>query len=217
MLYYDIHKEVEAFSTHKTDALDFEVTLPDYQAHSTEVAVVPREAMDTYGRDALVTDMPGLRIGVKTADCVPILLYDPTRKAAAAIHSGWKGTLANICAATVEKMTAEYGTRPADLVALIGPCIHQAAFEVGDELYDKFAAAGYGNFAARMPRFGVREGVKWHLDLPGICREQLRQLGVGAIETREECTYTLHDSFYSARRLGPDFGSQRIITCIRIL
>lgn len=217
MLYYDMHKEVEAFTTNKSDALDFEVVLPEYQAHSTEVAVMPREADQTYGRDALITDKPGLRIGIKTADCVPVLLYDPAHKAAAAIHSGWKGTLSNICAAAVAKMTAEYATRPADLIAVIGPCIHIEAFEVGDELYSRFAAAGYGTFARRLPRFETDQMVKWHLDLPGICGAQLQQLGVREIETREECTYTLHDRFYSARRLGQNFGTQRIITCIKIL
>lgn len=217
MLYYDMHKEVEAFTTNKSDALDFEVVLPEYQAHSTEVAVMPREADQTYGRDALITDKPGLRIGIKTADCVPVLLYDPAHKAAAAIHSGWKGTLSNICAAAVAKMTAEYGTCPADLIAVIGPCIHQEAFEVGDDLYESFVNAGYEQFAARMPRFATKDTMKWHLDLPGICRTQLQQLGVAAIETREECTYTLHNRFYSARRLGSAFGTQRIITCIKIL
>lgn len=216
MLHYDMPEGAEAFSTNIGDPLDFEVALPDYQAHSTRVAVIPRDSAHTHGCDALVTNRPGLRIGVKTADCVPVLLYDHVGKAVAAIHSGWKGTLANICAVTVTKMREEYATDPANLTAVIGPCIHLEAFEVGDDLRDRFAEAGYADFCRRLPRFATDTDIKWHIDLPGICRHQLESLGTTRIEVRPECTYTLHHHFYSARRLGPDFGDQRILSCIML-
>lgn len=217
MVTYDIGAGAEAFSTHRSDTLGFDVTLPLHQAHSTRVRMVPEEAGDITGVDALITNRRGMRIGVKTADCVPVLLHDPAVRAAGAAHSGWKGTLGNIVGRTVTRMCDKYGSRPADIIAVIGPCIHQEAFEVGDEVYDAFCAAGYGAFCRMMPAFGTDSGVKWHIDLPGICRAQLLACGVGSIELRAECTYTLHDLFYSARRLGRNLGSHRMLSCIKLL
>ena len=218
MLKYKIAPEVEAFSTNITDCTDFDVVLPKHQAHGTESAIVstPDDADSTFGVDALITQTPGLRIGVKTADCVPVLLYDSSTRTVAAIHSGWKGTLADIVGVTIRRMTAECGVCPGNIKAVIGPCIHVEAFEVGDEVHALFHEAGFGNFCHRMPRFGTTDGEKWHIDLPGVCRHELRRAGVHSIEARPECTYTLHHCFYSARRLGPSFQKQRILNCIML-
>ena len=218
MLYYDFGAGVEALSTNRSDAVDFEVTLPVHQAHGSKVAEVPCPSERLHGVDALITDRPGVRIGVKTADCVPILLLDTRRRAVAAIHSGWRGTHADIIAATMAAMRQRYGTRGEDCRAVIGPCIHLDAFEVGDELHEVFETAGYGCHTARLPRFGTdNEDVKWHINLPGICRRQLARQGVTRVEVRPECTYTLHHLFFSARRLGPDFDRQRIINAIMLV
>lgn len=219
MLNYDFGHNVEAFSTNISDNTDFDVVLPLHQAHGTKCVVVDANGPieDTYGTDALISRTPGVRIGVKTADCVPILLYNPVSKAVAAIHSGWKGTKADIIGKTIEKMVNEWNIDTHDTIAVIGPCIHMEAFEVGDELYDIFSAAGYADYCRRMPAFGSDSGVKWHINLPGICKSQLIKSGVNKVEVRPECTYNLHHDFYSARRLGKNFGKQRIISCIRIL
>lgn len=214
MLKYSISPKVEAFSTNITDTLDFEVTLPLHQAHSAFVRRVPEEIDDINGVDALITNKKGLRIGVKTADCVPILLYDENKEAVAAIHSGWKGTVQNIIAAAIKRMQEEFDTNPADIQAVIGPCIHIEAFEVGDEVYEKFA---------QMPELQTT-GVpaimkeKWHINLPAVCEIELLQSGVKKenIVVRPECTWTQHDIFYSARRLGKMFDRQRIQNCIMI-
>lgn len=218
MLRYDLHPFVEAFSTHADDALDFAVTLPEHQAHSTRSAVVGADGPleDITGVDALITRAPGVRIGIKTADCVPILLFDPETRTAAAVHSGWKGTLANIIGVVIDRLRCEFAVDPANLRAVIGPCIHQEAFEVGDELEAAFTEAGYGGFCRRMPKFGCDGDIKCHIDLPGICRRQLERAGVSGIETRPECTYTLFPAFYSARRLGKQFDRQRMFNCIMI-
>lgn len=248
---------VESFSTNIPDAIDFPVILPAHQAHTALVRRVPEEMDDITGVDALITNERGLRIGVKTADCVPILLYDARQKAVAAVHSGWKGTVQNIIAATIQRMKEEFSTDPADIRAVIGPCIHVDAFEVGDEVYEKFAAMpelkDCGVPAKRMPPMSVSplprveaspllvesstlpvessplpvEGVgevlgellKWHIDLPAVCRIELLLSGVSAdnIEVRPECTWTLHDQFFSARRLGKQFDRQRIINTIQLL
>ena len=229
---------VESFSTNIPDAIDFPVILPAHQAHTALVRRVPEEMDDITGVDALITNERGLRIGVKTADCVPILLYDARQKAVAAVHSGWKGTVQNIIAATIQRMKEEFSTDPADIRAVIGPCIHVDAFEVGDEVYEKFAAMpelkDCGVPAKRMPLMSKsasesasesasksesKSDSKWHIDLPAVCRIELLLSGVSAdnIEVRPECTWTLHDQFFSARRLGKQFDRQRIINTIQLL
>lgn len=219
MLRYDLDPHVEAFSTERSDVLDFPVLLPRTQSHGTCSVIVESQADQalTDGVDALITRKPKLRIGVKTADCVPILLYDPTVSAVAAIHSGWKGTLGNITGLTVAKIAEELGGDLSQMKAVIGPCIHIEAFEVGDEIYEKFSVAGRGAWCHWLPKFGIKEGEKWHIDLPGICEAQLREAGVKIIEKRPECTFTYPDRFWSARRLGANFSDQRILNCICLL
>lgn len=256
MLHYNLGEGVEAFSTNIPDAIDFPVVLPAHQAHTAFVRRVPQQMDDIIGVDALITNERGLRIGVKTADCVPILLYDACHKAVAAIHSGWKGTVQNIISATITRMKAEFSTDPADIRAVIGPCIHVDAFEVGDEVYDKFAAmpelkecgvpakrmplmscsnakvvhslsaTGYGSESfsesGLKPEPGLKKSEpesKWHIDLPAVCRIELLSSGVNPenIEIRPECTWTLHDQFFSARRLGKQFDRQRIINTIQLI
>ena len=89
-------------------------------------------AMLLDGVDAVMTDVRGLCIGVSTADCIPLLLYDPAGRAACAVHAGWRGTVERIAVKTVEQMALSYGTRPEALRAYIGPGISAANFEVGD-------------------------------------------------------------------------------------
>ena len=218
MLLYNLHPDVEAFSTHADDALNFHVTLPAHQAHLTRSALVDSSGPveDITGVDALITQSPGVRIGVKTADCVPVLVYDPVTSTAAAIHSGWKGTLAGITVKVIGRLKDEFGVNPSNLHSVIGPCIHQPAFEVGDELQDAFTHAGYGTFCQRMPAFGTEDNTKCHIDLPGIVSQQLIGTGVSDIEIRPECTYASFPAFHSARRLGSEFDRQRILNCIMI-
>lgn len=218
MLNYSLHSDVECSSTNIGDPVAADLVVPIHQSHGIRSVVLDcaADAAHTIDTDALITCRPGLRIGVKTADCVPILLFDPVSRAIAAVHSGWKGTLAGIAAHTIRHMAEACGADPGRMLALIGPCIHQEAFEVGDEVRLAFSEAGYDAFCALMPRFGTSDHVKWHIDLPGACRWQLQQAGVGSISVRDECTYTLHRTFYSARRLGPAFAAQRIYTSIML-
>lgn len=239
MLKYHISPNISAFSTNKTDAIDFHVILPLHQAHSALVRRLPQEQDDITGVDALITNERGLRIGVKTADCVPILLYDEKQEAVAAIHSGWKGTVQNIIEATINRMKEEFHSDASNVRAVIGPCIHVDAFEVGDEVYEKFTEMDilqkYGVPSKRMPIMSKTNErhpeepctksvanstleTKWHIDLPEICRIELLEAGVCAdkIEVRPECTWTHHDLFFSARRLGKNFDRQRIINTIML-
>ena len=137
-----------------------------HQTHETRVGCIDdaflalgaeerRVALE--GVDALMTSVRGVCIGVSTADCIPLLLYDPVRGAVCAVHAGWRGTAARIAAKAVGAMTSVYGTRPADLVAQIGPGIGLDSFEVGQEVYDVFAAAGF-DMEAISKRYPANDG-----------------------------------------------------------
>lgn len=162
------------------------------------------------GVDAVMTDVPQLCIGVSTADCIPVLLYDSTHRAISAVHAGWRGTVLRIVQKAVEAICDAYGTAPADLQAVIGPGISLDSFEVGDEVYDQFLSAGFD-----MQPISRREA-KWHIDLPMCNRLQLMETGVPAdhIQMTNICTYQQYDRYFSARRLGIQSG--RIYTGILI-
>lgn len=164
-----------------------------------------------YAKDAVVTDVRNLCIGVSTADCVPVLLYDAVKGVVAAVHAGWRGTVACIVEKCIAAMRERYGVSPADVRAVIGPSISLEAFEVGDEVYDAFAAAAFP-----MERIARRMGGKWHIDLWEANRLQLLACGVReeSIEVSGVCTYTHCDEFFSARRLGIKSG--RIFSGIMI-
>ena len=113
------------------------------QVHSDILHTLHEAPEHALRGDAVMTRVPGLLLGVQTADCVPILLFDPKRRAVAAIHAGWRGTLKRIAAKTVGRMRMEFGTRPGDIVAALGPGIGRCCYEVGPEVVQTFA----GQFA----------------------------------------------------------------------
>ena len=161
-----------------------------------------------YGVDAIVTTNARTCIGVSTADCIPVLLYDRERKAVAAIHAGWRGTVAKIVKQCIELMQTKLGCSPADITAVIAPGISVDAFEVGDEVYDAFKEAGFKmqSIARRYPTADGKE--KWHIDLWEANRQQLLQCGIAPedIQVAGICTFTRHQEFFSARRLGINSG-----------
>jgi len=149
--------------------------------------------------DALMTDRPGLGLACQTADCTPILLFDPEHRAIAAIHSGWRGTVRNIVAATVEAMAGAYGTRPGALLAAIGPSISAVNYRVGPDVVAEFEAVfpvTGGILSPKDPQGGA------HLDVGEACRRQLVMAGLdeGAIWRSRLCTYAEEARLFSARR-----------------
>ena len=187
-----------------------------HQVHQTEVVAIDKaflglsaEAQKARleGVDALMTDMAGVCIGVSTADCIPILLYDKAHHASCAIHAGWRGTVKCIVEKAVAQMTSVYGSRPTNIQAQIGPGIHLESFEVGDEVYEAFANEGFTKEAVKM-------GPKWHIDLPACNRQQLLASGIPSsqINVSPIDTYQQYDLYFSARRLGINSG--RIFTAI---
>ena len=158
------------------------------QTHSTNVCWV-----DTFGEvpdtDAVITDKPGLCIAVKTADCIPVLLFDQRQHRIAAIHAGWRGTVGRI----VEKTLLQLQSRAEDISAIIGPGISLESFEVGDEVYEQFLQAGFP-----MQRLAKRYA-KWHINLKDANRWLLESNGITNIQVSDIDTLTTPD-YYSARR-----------------
>jgi YfiH family protein len=162
------------------------------------------------GVDALISPLPDCCLAISTADCVPILLYDTRARVIAAVHAGWRGTVARILTQVLNQMTLLYGTEGKNVKAVIGPSISLQAFEVGDEVYEQFFSA---NFPMR--QIAVRQE-KWHIDLWHANRLCLETAGVMPqnITVCGICTHTHHDAYFSARRLG--IRSGRIFTGIML-
>lgn len=193
------------------------------QTHQTEVRLITEENFlqkeRLEGVDAIVTTTPGICIGVSTADCIPIILYDGEKQAVAAIHAGWRGTVNRIAEKTIRCMEKWCGSRPDDLRAVIGPGISLEAFEVGDEVYDAFRQAGFDmqHIAKRFPASSETTKEKWHIDLWECNRHQLIECGIPDKHIRLSgiCTYQQCEDFFSARRLG--ILSGRIYTGVMLL
>ena len=190
-----------------------------HQVHGTTVAQIDEaffalnasERLEVLeGVDALMTDIGDVCIGVSTADCIPVLLYDKEKHAACAIHAGWRGTVKRIVVRAIEAMTEVYGTQPRQLVAQIGPGIHLDSFEVGDEVYEAFEQAGFN-----MPTISMKKE-KWHIDLPECNRQQLIAAGLEPqnVKVSPICTYQQSADYFSARRLSINSG--RIFTGIML-
>ena len=158
------------------------------QTHSVNVTWTETagEVPDT---DAVITRVPGLCVAVKTADCIPVLLYDERQKLVAAIHAGWRGTVGRI----VERTIVEMQSHGKDLHAVIGPGISLDSFEVGDEVYEAFREAGFP-----MEQIARKQN-KWHLDLWRANAWLLECAGVHKIHIDGTCTMQ-SPGFYSARR-----------------
>lgn len=182
---------------HQVHGIDSRVIGPDFfkQDEAARYRILD-------GIDAVMTQMRGVCIGVSTADCVPVLIYDNLNHAVCAVHSGWRGTVKRIASHALRDMKTAFGTDTSRVKAVIGPCISLKNFEVGDEVYDQFAHEGF-----EMSRISVHYD-KWHIDLPACVKAQLMREGVPAdnIKLTSICTYDNVDDFFSARRLGVNSG-----------
>ena len=180
-----------------------------HQVHGDQICVIPApvsnvtNSVSLEGIDSLITSCSGICIGVFTADCVPVLLYDVQKRIIAAVHAGWRGTLSRIVEKTVCRMRDVYGTSSVNLVACVGPSISFEAFEVGDEVYDLFESAGFS-----MQIIADRQNGKWHLDLWKANVLQLIAEGVPSesISLAGICTHRESDTFFSARKMGINSG-----------
>lgn len=193
--------------------IDLDRLVMPRQTHTTNVAIIDEAFLDAdidqqeqrlNEVDALVTTLPGLCIGVNTADCVPIVLADPKHGIIAVAHAGWRGTVSGIARHTVRVMR-QLGAQAGDIHAAMGACICADCFEVGDEVPMAFERAGFDLSAImhRNPATG-----KAHIDLPQANRHILIEAGVPThhIALPSCCSRCRSDSYFSARRLGINSG-----------
>ena len=180
-----------------------------YQIHSADVAIVtvPFGDADRPRADALVTERPGLLLGILTADCAPVLFADRQAGVVGAAHAGWKGALAGITDATLAAMET-LGADRSRIVAAIGPCIARFSYEVDDGFLLRFNAAD----PAHERFFSPGPPGHHHFDLEAYVAHRLAAAGVGRVEALGLDTYTDADRFYSFRRAThrgePDYGRQ---------
>ena len=175
---------------------------PD-QCHTANIqSITSSDKTDLRNTDALITNQPGIGIGVLAADCVPILFFDPVASVIAAVHAGWKGTVQNIVGKTLHSFKNEYGARPENIHVAMGPCIQQKRYEVGPEVIRAIEAL----------KLKIKEGLilpspkEGHafVDLQGINKLLLEQQNIheNKIEIIRLCTFENQELFFSARRDG---------------
>ncbi len=180
-----------------------------YQVHSPDCVTVtaPWPDAERPHADALVTDRPGLLLGIVTADCAPVLLADRQAGVVGAAHAGWKGAVGGVTDATIAAMEA-LGAERSRIVAAIGPCIAQTSYEVDTGFRDRFLAEAPGNAQF----FGAGRADHFQFDLEGYVAARLKAAGIGAVEPLGLDTYPQADRFYSFRRAThraePDYGRQ---------
>jgi YfiH family protein len=179
-----------------------------YQIHSPDVIVAEQPwTRETAPRaDAIVTQMPGLAIGVSTADCGPILFADGEAGVIGAAHAGWKGALTGVLEATIKAME-KLGARRGRICAALGPMIRQPNYEVGAEFVERFVAADGAN--RRFFAHATRPGHAM-FDLAGYIKSRLERIEIQSVEDLGLCTYADPARFFSYRRTThrgePDYG-----------
>ena len=183
------------------------------QTHTNNVVeVLEIPEMEIENCDALITNRPGICICVQTADCVPILLFDPVNKVIAAIHAGWRGTVKKIIAVAIAKMVAGYNSAPANILATVGASIGPEVYEVGYEVVNAVQKA-VPNAEKTLHQ---NNSGKYHFNLWEANRQILIESGVlpQNIEITGECSFKKNDKYFSARRDGIETG--RMVTGIML-
>ncbi|MBV8818413.1 MAG: peptidoglycan editing factor PgeF [Acidobacteriaceae bacterium] len=181
------------------------------QVHSTHVWNVNgwKPAYREREGDALITDCTGRSIGIRTADCVPILLLDCRTRAIAAVHAGWRGTAGELVRIAIEQMARDFGTQPQDIYAAMGPCIRGCCYEVGEDV-----AARFGSW---FPEWKEEETAVRKIDLAEANRRQMQAAGVpdAHVFDCELCTACQSGQFFSYRR-EPENASRMISAITRL-
>jgi YfiH family protein len=184
-----------------------DLIIPD-QVHGAAVTAVRRLddgtlSSDKRNADALVTNTPGVLLGITIADCLPVFLYDPAHRAIGLAHSGWRGTAGPIVANTLQVMNREFGSKPCDITAAVGPGIGGCCYEVGHEVREALLA-----ISARDSAFRPSPNGRWMLDLSAIITAQLLAAGIPAasVSVSPWCTFCNNDLFFSHRKEGSMAG-----------
>lgn len=183
---------------------DYPFVVSVHQVHGTDVLILNRPVKVgekfTGGWDVIITDQPGVLITVRTADCVPVLLYDTQREAVAVIHAGWRGAVNRIVEKAIGVMQQQLGCRISDLQIAIGPSAGACCYEIDQQVMNPLMK-NYPEWPSVAKMVGHD---KWHLDLKKLIRGQALGRGIdqGNIECLDLCTICRPDAFFSYRREG---------------
>jgi len=191
------HVDENLNRVHHALHLDRRATVDAAQGQADRVAVITEAERGSriQSVDGLVTNRPGIPLMLRFADCVPILLYDPTHHAIGIAHAGWRGTVGKVLTNTVAAMQTAYNTQPEQLIACIGPSIGPCCYEIGQDVSDRVESA-FGDTASLL----LHRNGSLHLDLWQANAVQLRALGVRHIEIAGICTADHTEDLYSWRR-----------------
>jgi YfiH family protein len=204
----DVREHVIENRSRVRKALGGEKLLTLYQIHSPNAVIADEPWEQGPQADALATNVPGLALGILTADCAPVLFADSKARVIGAAHAGWKGALTGVTDSVLAKMES-LGADRARISATVGPCISQANYEVGAEFIARFAQVDAGNNRFFVPSDKANH---WRFDLEGYVVHRLREAGVANIEPLSACTYARADDFFSFRRTThraeKDYGRQ---------
>lgn len=209
----DPRHNVEANRSTLARAFDIDphLLLTVQQVHGSDILLIDEPNPDLshflgVECDAVITDRPGIMIGILVADCFPVLLFDPARRVAATVHVGWRGAAAGLLGKAVKAMQNSFGCRPEQIAAAIGPGIGAHRYEVDRPVRDAFRlGAGDWEKIAEEVALG-----KWHLDLKLSCQLQLEAAGLDPahLEVAAECTCCHKELFFSYRRDSGKTGRQ---------
>ena len=199
----------------ETLAVAPEALISAYQVHSPDAVIVEGPWQGERPKaDAMVTTVPGIALGITTADCGPVLFADAEARVIGAAHAGWRGAVTGVLESTVTAME-RLGAQPGQIVAVLGPTISQRAYEVGPDFIERFTkeAPGHERFLKEAERSGHAM-----FDLPGFIGARLEAAGIGAFTDLGLCTYSDEERFFSYRRTThrkePDYG--RLISAIAL-
>ncbi len=168
------------------------------QIHSDGIVIKNNKKPSFPTADAMITNLKGVGLAIKTADCVPIFLYDDNKKVAAAIHAGWRGTALKIVKKVIKKLEQEFDVDVNTLYAFVGPAINQQCYEVGKDVYEHFGFLG----KSKNDFFYKSKSGKFLMNLKGINVYMLENYGLdpSKIEVSDICTHCQSELFYSYRR-----------------
>lgn len=177
------------------------------QVHSDQIIEVMSPGQ-VEGYDAMITNLSDIFLGIGTADCCPVLIWDPVQQAVGAVHAGWRGTALQILPKTIHRMTSRFESNPADLWIYLGTCISWSHYEIGEEIADQFPDV--------FLRPGKEEG-KYLLDMKGCLFAQALAAGIRSdhVTSSTHCSYAEPDLFYSYRRDGSASGRMMSIVGMR--
>lgn len=196
---FDIDNDIiNIFSSRSIDAVLEEYQLDTYyylnQIHSDIIHIVNKDYINGSDGDAIITNKSNTPLVIRTADCIPVLVYDKENKIIAAVHSGWKGTLSNIVSKTIQLMINKYHSKKENIYVYLYPSIRNCHYEVDNDVYEKFKER-----MSDIDKYVIKKETKYYLSLQDIIINDLHKIGINNINDSHICTYCHHDKYYSYR------------------